>query len=148
MYPPFLLAIPPFLIGVPPPQIRHSIWLVNWTIPQKRKMICMENRLRGLQGEKTTWTRDYKEGGLHTTRRRNYMDKDYTEEGTTQKTEKDYMGRDYMGRDYTGTDYMGRDYSEKDSTGRDYTWKDYIEKDYTEEGLHYTKGELYGEETT
>ena len=65
-------------------------------------MICMGNRLRGLQGEKTTQRkdyteettqrrdytekrlhreettqrRDYTEGGLHTTRRRNYMERD------------------------------------------------------------------------
>ena len=48
-------------------------------------MICTGNRLRGLQGEKTTQRRDYTERGLHTTRRRNYMERDYTEEGTTQR---------------------------------------------------------------
>lgn len=45
-------------------------------------MIYIGNRLKRLQGEKTIQTRDYIKKELYTTRKRNYINKDYMEEKT------------------------------------------------------------------
>lgn len=76
---------------------------MNWTIPQRRKIIYTGNRLRGQQGEKTTRTRDYTKGGLH------YIGRYYT-------------GRDYVGRDFTG----GLDHVPRPSARKRFSTNDYI----------------------
>lgn len=61
-------------------------------------MIYTGNKLRGLQGEKPTKRRDYIERRLHTSRKKNYMERNYMKEGTIQK--EDQTGRNYTRRDY------------------------------------------------
>lgn len=84
-----------------------------------------------------TITKNYTKEGLYTIRRRNYMERVYTDKKIIQK--EDQTGRNYIKRDYI---IQKEDYMERNYLGRGYTGKNYIEEE-----LHYMKKRPYGKKT-
>lgn len=77
---------------------------------------------------------------------KNYIDKKTLQRGN--QTAKNYMGKDYIeeGLHYTKELHKKKTIQGRKYTERDYIRRDYIRRDYIEKKLYYTREKIHEEE--